>query len=53
MFLLTEAYSQMVILLILFLLMGIKLAHCLSHLFSELLVVVFENSKCITITFAI
>lgn len=49
----TGAYSQMVILLILFLSMDIKLAHCLSHLFSELLVGVFENTKCLTILFGI
>lgn len=50
----TVAYSQMVILLILFLSVGIKLAHCLSHLFSELLVGVFENTKCLlTILFGI
>lgn len=32
--------------------MGSKLAHCLSHLFPELLVGGLENTTCVTITFA-
>lgn len=53
MLLLIEAYSQMGSLLRLFLFVGIQLAHCLSHLFSELLGGAFENTKCTTVTFAI
>lgn len=56
MLLFSEAYSQMASFFFFshtFSLMGIKLAHCLSHLFSELLVGVFENAKHVAITFSI